>query len=248
MGETINLSANIKENLEKKKEKYPNLAEFHYDENTDSLIYNGQSFSPAGYALSHTAPVFFQMVPQDIFDYLKNGLYFQSPNEIAKIKSMITNELIITEEEENQLKLFVKQYIKRLEIYINNKILFDNGIKNIDLNNFINNLLERRQVINGVRTGIYPNSVAANIITQEYNKITSELNDNLPTQTNETNDLQQTMSLTRKKTGTYIFPEQEDIDRKVAKEQHLGMAGFTSIVLIISAAVTFGMYLALKLL
>ena len=55
------------------------------------------------------------------------------------------------------------------------------------------------------------------------------------------------MSLTRQKPGGYTFPEQEDIDRQTERNQHLGMAGFTSIILIIGAAITFGMYLALQL-
>lgn len=245
MGEIINFSEQIKNNLEKKKEKYPNLAGFIYDEETDTLTYNNQTINPAGYALNHTAPVFFQMVPQDIFEYLKNGFYFQSPNEISKIKSMITTEMVITEEEEQQLKNFVRQYIVRLEIYMDNKILFEQGIQDADLNNFISNLLERRQVIDGVKTGIYPNSVAANIIKQEYDTFTSNLN----TEQSMENNLEKEMTLTRKppKTVSYIFPEQEDVDKQVENSQRLGMAGFTSIILIIATAVTFGMYLALKL-
>ena len=245
MGEIINLSENIKSSLENKKEKYPNLREFEYNEETDTLTYNGKSFSPAGYALSHTDPVFFQMVPQDIFEYLQNGFYFQSPNEINKIRNMITTEIVITEEEEKQLKTFVRQYFKRLAIYTNNNILFDNGIQaNIEeLKNFASNLLERQKIINGVRTGIY-HSVAAEIITGEYNAISNELGNN------QNNELDRGLSLTRQKPSgnNIVFLEQEDVDRQTEQSQRLGVAGFTSIILIISAAVTFGMYLALQLL
>ena len=59
MSEIINISENIKESLEKKKEKYPNLRDFYYDENSDTLTYNGETICPASYALSHTAQVFF---------------------------------------------------------------------------------------------------------------------------------------------------------------------------------------------
>lgn len=245
MGEIINISDNIKESFEKNKEKYPNLQGFEYDENTDTLTFNGQTVSPAGYALSHTDPVFFQMIPQDIFTYLKNGFYFQSPNEISKIKNMITSELVITEDEENILKTFVKQYFKRLEIYVNNKLLFDESLQDIDLNTFVNNLLDRRNVIEGVKTGLYPNSVAANIIIAEYTQITEQLDNSQ--QSNK--EMERPMTLTRKqpKSISYIFPEQEDVDRQVEREQRFGIAGFTSVVLIIATAITFGMYLALKL-
>lgn len=247
MGTIINLSENIKNNLEKKKEKYPNLKDFYYDETTDTLTYSGLSFSPAGYALSHTDSVFFQMGAQDIFEYLKNGFYFQSPNEMSKIINMITTEIVITEEEQEKLKTFVRQYFKRLAIYTNNKILFDNGIENdIDLKDFVNDLLERQKVINGVRTCIY-HSIAANIIIEEYNAINNELNPSILDESTQNNELNRGMSLTREKLG-YKFPSQEEIDSQIEKEQHLGMAGFTSIILIISAAITFGMYLALQLL
>lgn len=259
MGEIINLTETIKNRLEEKKEKYPHLKDFYYDEATDTLTYKGSSFSPAGYALSRTDSVFFQLGAQDVFEYLKNSLYFQSRNEMDKIRNMITSEIVITEDEQNQLKSFVRQYFKRLAIYTNNKILFDNGIKkDIDLKDFVSDLLERQKIINGVRTGIY-HSVAANIIIKEYNAISSELSANQVVQSNPTeqtnefaqtnennNELDRSMSLTRQKPG-YNFPSQEEIDRQVEKEQYLGMAGFTSIILIIASAITFGIYLALRL-
>ncbi len=251
MGEIINLSEQIKNRFESQKEKYPNLAGFTYDEENDTLTYNGQTISPAGYALNHIDSAFFQLVPQDIFEYLKNGFYFQSPNELSKIRNMITSEMVITEEEEKQLKTFVRQYFKRLAIYTNNKVLFDDGMQeDIDLKDFVRNLLERQKIINGVRTGIY-HSVAANIITDEYNAIDSELNNSqinldVNTESEGKADISQEreMSLTRQKPG---FLSQEEIDRQIEQEQRLGMAGFTSIILIIVSAVTFGMYLALKL-
>lgn len=248
MGEIINLSEQIKNGFEMKKEKYPNLVGFVYDENEDTLTYNGQVINNAGYALNKTAPVFFEMVPQDIFEYLKNGFCFQSPNEISKIKSMITSEMVITEEEIAQLKTFVRQYITKLGIYIDNKILFEQGIKDEDLNDFLSNLLERKHIIDGIKTGIYPHSIAANIIESEYDALTNNVTLENTDQTPD-NSLEKGMSLTRKspKTISYIFPEQSDVDAKYNKSQRLGISGFTSIVLIIATAVTFGMFLALKL-
>lgn len=253
MAEIIKLSDNIKENLEKNKEKYPNLRDFQYDTNTDTLTFQGQSFSPAGYALSRIDPAFFQLVPEDIFAYLKNGLYYQSPSEISKIRSMITTELVITEEEQAQLRFFVRQYFKRLAIYTNNNFLFVSKMDESEsLKDFASDLLERQKIVNGVRTGIYRN-IAATIILQEYDSISNELKNNQPVQTNtaeqsneNNNELNRGMSLTRQKPG-YNFQSQEEIDRQTEREQHLGMAGFTSLILVISAAITFGMYLALKL-
>lgn len=247
MGEIINLSEQIKNSFEKKSEKYPNLTGFVYDEKEDTLTYNGQVINNAGYSLNKTASIFFEMVPQTIFEYLKNGFCFQSPTEITKIKNMITTEMVITEEEMEQLKIFVRQYIARLSIYINNKILFEKGMDNEDLNNFLSNLLERKHIIDGIKTGIYHHSIAAHIIESEYDLLTN----NTLANTDETqyNNLEKGMSLTRKnpKTIDYIFPEQSDIDEKYNKSQRLGVAGFTSIVLIIATAITFGMYLALQL-
>lgn len=250
MSEIINISENIKENLEKKKEKYPNLRDFYYDENSDTLTYNGETICPASYALSHTAQVFFQMVPQDIFDYLKNGFYYQSSAELEKINDMLKKELVITEEEQNQLKTFVKQYIKRLEIYMNNKLLFDQGLNDLDLNAFINNLLARKGIIESVNNNTYY-SVAASIIKNEYDSIINQINTKNSEQVNDLeNEMTRQMTLTRKppKSVSYIFPEQEDVDKEIEKNQHLGMAGFTSIILIIATVVTVGMYLAAKLL
>ena len=253
MAESTSLNEYIKNDFEKKKEKYPNLKDFSYDEKSDTLTYNNLSFSPAAYALSRIDSSFFQLVPEDIFSYLKNGLYYQSSNEISKIRNMITAELIITEEEQAQLKYFVRQYFKRLAIYTNNNFLFANKMEESEsLKNFASDLLERQKIVNGVRTGIYRN-IAASVILQEYDSISNELKRKQPTpentneQTNENNqDFNRGMSLTRQKPG-YNFQSQEEIDRQTEKEQHLGMAGFTSLILIIGTAITFGMYLALQL-
>ena len=190
------------------------------------------------------------MVPQDIFDYLKNGFYYQSSAELEKINDMLKKELVITEEEQNQLKTFVKQYIKRLEIYMNNKLLFDQGLNDLDLNAFINNLLARKGIIESVNNNTYY-SVAASIIKNEYDSIINQINTQNSEQVNDLeNEMTRQMTLTRKppKSVSYIFPEQEDVDKEIEKNQHLGMAGFTSIILIIATVVTVGMYLAAILL
>lgn len=239
MNEIPSLRKTIKENFEKRKESYPNLKYFVYDENIDSLSFNNQTISPAGYALSHTAPIFFMMTPQDIFEFLKNGLYFQSPKEVDKVKNMITTELVVTEEEEQLLKNFVHQYIKRLLIYSNNKALFTTENKNVDLMDFLANLLERHKVVEAIKTGIYPNSVAANIITGEYLKLIEQA----------PNEKNKGMSLIRlsPNENKSVFLDQDENIKFNENENNFGIAGFTSTVLIIISAITFGMYLALKL-
>ena len=253
MSEIINLSEKIKENLEHRKEKYPNLREFQYDDATDTLTFRSESFSPAGFSLIHTDPAFFELVPESIFAYLKNGFYYQSPNELSKIKNMIAAELVITEEEVLQLKKFVVQYLTRLTIYMNNKHLIDSkATQNNEINNFLNNLLERGKVIDGAKSGFYKGP-AAQVVKEEYEEFIKPPQSNLNNQEQNNqalgDNLDKGMTLTRKssKNITYIFPEQQDVDEKFNKKQHLGMAGFTSIILIIATAVTFGMYLALKL-
>lgn len=249
MGEIINisdynLSDYIKERFEKDKEKFPSLKDFNYNQETDTLTYNGLEIRSASYALSRVSSIFFQMNPQDIFDYLKNGFYHQSPGELDKIKTMITTELIITEEEQEQLKKFVSQYFNRLLIIANNRVLFDSGMDNADLKAFSSDVLERSKIIEGVRTGIY-HSVAANIILQEYYERLPQLNIGSENTDSKSNELDRGMRLTRQKPG---FNSGMDTQLPQEDNQSLGIAGFTSIILIIISAITFGMYLALRLL
>ena len=76
--------------LKKLQEKYPNLRDFKFDNNI--LSYNGNSIENAEAGINHTAPIFFQMIPSDIFDYLKDGFYYQSDGELEKVKSMLSKK------------------------------------------------------------------------------------------------------------------------------------------------------------
>lgn len=252
MGEIINVIDNIKENFESIKRKYPNLQDFHYDEATDTLSFNGATIDTAGEKIMHTDPIFFHLIPQDIFDYLNHNMY-SSNIDLGKIKSMITTEMIITEDELNSLRAFVADYLRRVIIYNNNRLVFEQGIQDVTLNNFQNYLLECRKIIESIKTGIY-HSVAASIILDEYNKLTAPIT-NIQQEINNENEQGKTkereLTLTRKKPNNniddYNFLSQDEINKQDERNSHLGVAGFTSIVLILASALTFGMYIALRL-
>ena len=59
------------------------------------------------------------------------------------------------------------------------------------------------------------------------------------------------MTLTRTKPGFNGYTEFDknlDYLNELNKKDKMGMAGYTSLILVITSAITFGMYLALKLL
>ena len=246
MEKIFTLGDNIKSMFENYKAKYPNLKGFEYDAENDILYFNGNSIKQAGYSLSRMSPVFFQMIPQDIFDYIKNGLFYQSTNEISKVYEMLRNEMIITEEESAVLKNFVGHYFKRLTMFMNNSVLFSSHSQDNDITAFVADFNVRKEIIEQVVKGNFSYSVASDIIRQELANLGLLVVDDLNQQQNvsQDNSLEKGMSLTRKKNNSYVFLEQEEVD----KMQNLGMAGFASIVLVLATAVTVGTYLATLLL
>lgn len=234
MENLINISDEVSSRLDINKEKYPNIRDFVYNPETDVLSYNGDSIKRAGYGINRIAPIFFQMIPQDIFDYLKGGYYYQSASELEKVNSMLNQEMIITEDEEAFLKKFANDSRRRLEMYANNKFLFDSNPNNPDLEAFLIDLKARKEIMDSLNNNM---SVAATII-----KDTSS-NNNLEEEQTQSNALEKTMTLTRKNPNhfNYRFREQEEIDA----ENKLGLAGFSNIVLILVSAITLGMFIAL---
>ena len=233
MENLINISDEISSRLDYNKEKYPNIRDFVYNAETDVLSYNGDIIERAGYGINRIAPIFFQMIPQDIFDYLKGGYYYQSNSELDKVKSMLNQEMIITEEEENFLKKFANDNHRRLEMYANNKFLFDSNPNNPDLEAFLIDLKARKEIMDNLNNNI---SVAATIIK-------NVSNNNIEEEQTESKTLEKTMTLTRQNPNhlNYRFREQEEIDA----ENKLGLAGFSNIVLILVSAITLGMFIAL---
>lgn len=243
MEKLINISENMSDIFTKYKEKYPNLGEFEYNSNDDTLIYKNKVINNASNAIQHTSPSIYQLIPDSIFDYLKNGFYYDRTSEILKIKSMIESEILITEEEYNILINFVKQYLIRFQIYVNNNLLFNN--QNIAgtsaLSSFLKDFNTRKKIIDSVRNHSSLTNTAIQIINNEYNKYTNNNQENF--------SLEKPLTLNRKKTSefNYEFKEQSEIDAIYEKKQKLGVSGFTSIILILITTVSAGTFLALNL-
>lgn len=244
MGELFNISEEISSNrFEKLQEKYPNLRDFKFDDNI--LSYNGNFIENAEAGINHTAPIFFQMIPSDIFDYLKDGFYYQSDGELEKVKSMLSQEMIITEEEAEILKKFARDYLRRIQMYANNEFLFKSNPDNPDLENFLKDLKIRKDIMTNLGNNM---SIAANIINNEVNNMTNNIQEQTQTQNQEQNqnlELDRGFSRTRTNPNfNYRFREQDEIDAEDERKNRLGLAGFSNIVLILVSALTFGMFIA----
>lgn len=241
-----NLNINTKNMFEIFKSKYPNLNAFIYNQEEDILVWNGQTITKASIALERVAPIFFQMVPEDIFAYLKGGFYYQSAGELSKIKNLIENEMVITEEEEMVLKKFVSSYFTRLIMLSNNKALINSQVGiSPDIAAFLEDFRIRKGLIDNCNNNVYHESIGSKIVRTEFQNCLNNLDEKKEESSlseSTTQSLNQGLSLTRKKSnvGSYVFPEQSDID----KRQNLGMAGYSSIILILGTVITIGMYLA----
>ena len=205
MGELFSISSELTNRLEKCKEKYPNLRDFQYDPDSDILTFNGNSIKNAGDGINHIATIFFQMIPQDIFDYLKNGFYHQSEAELEKVKSMLLQEMIITEDEEAFLKKFARDYLRKIQMYANNKFLFDSNPNNPDLDDFLKDLKTRKEIMANLGNNM---SIAATIINSEVDSMTKQNQVQ-----EESPEMEKGMSLTRtnpKAPSTQNFTEFPD--------------------------------------
>lgn len=228
--ENINYNGAILSNYQK---MYPNLGEFIYDEASDSLVLNGNSVCLNGYGLSRIDPIFFLLPPDDIFNYFKNGFYYTSQDE--KQIQRLFNQVVITEDEVNYLERYAHGFGERLNIYNHNKGFFDKYFDtNESVRYFITTLMTAKKVINEARERKESDIGKASEIL--YDAFIKTFEQNNPDLNN-----QRGVSLTRKKADT--IPIDEEITY-----QKLGMAGFTSIVLIVSSAIAAGMFLAMKLL
>ena len=240
MGELFSISGELTNRLEKCKEKYPNLRDFHYDPDSDILTFNGNSIKNAGDGINHIATIFFQMIPQDIFDYLKNGFYHQSEAELEKVKSMLSQEMIITEDEEAFLKKFAKDYLRKIQMYANNKFLFDSNPNNPDLDDFLKDLKTRKDIMANLGNNM---SIAATIINSEVDSMTKQ------NQVQEENpEMEKGMSLTRtnpKAPSTQNFtefPDQAEVNNLYKVRD---FRGYCNMVLILVSAITLGMFIAI---
>ena len=240
MGELFSISSELTNKLEKCKEKYPNLRDFQYDPDSDILTFNGNSIKNAGDGINHIATIFFQMIPQDIFDYLKNGFYHQSEAELEKVKSMLSQEMIITEDEEAFLKKFARDYLRKIQMYANNKFLFDSNPNNPDLDDFLKDLKTRKEIMANLGNNM---SIAATIINSEVDSMTKQNQVQ-----EESPEMEKGMSLTRtnpKAPSTQIFtefPDQAEVNNLYKVRD---FRGYCNMVLILVSAITLGMFIAI---
>lgn len=229
------------------KSKYPNLADFYYDKETDTITYKGQTIKNVGASLDHIDSIFFQLVPDDIFTYLKNGFYRFSELDLEKIKSMLLQETIITEEEESLLNKFVKDTYGKMSIYGNNNVLFNANPDNLYICSFTQDIKDRSQILDVAKN--MPDNIAAQIINETVFSLASgqSLDDiNQEESKSNTNELDRGMKLTRMNPNTpfnYVFREQSEIDAETEAKNKLGLAGFSNIVLILISVITFGMFI-----
>lgn len=228
------------------KSKYPNLADFYYDKETDTITYKGQTIKNVGASLDHIDSIFFQLVPDDIFTYLKNGFYRFSELDLEKIKSMLLQETIITEEE-SLLNKFVKDTYGKMSIYGNNNVLFNANPDNLYICSFTQDIKDRSQILDVAKN--MPDNIAAQIINETVFSLASgqSLDDiNQEESKSNTNELDRGMKLTRMNPNTpfnYVFREQSEIDAETEAKNKLGLAGFSNIVLILISVITFGMFI-----
>ena len=237
----INYNKTILKNYQK---IYPNLEKFSYDELNDSLVYEGNFIKLNGYGLSRIDPIFFELNPDDIFTYFKDGFY-QARDINGQIENYL-NQFIITEDVEQSINSYVKQYVDKLNIYARNAQFFDRHYQNESIKYFILDFLKAKKIIENAIKFANPNVYNAYlIISKAYNNLMSG------NSKNQSESMKKGMSLSRVKPG---FSGYQEFDKNLEylnelnKKDKMSMSGFTSMLLIISTTISIGMFLALRLL
>lgn len=243
MEQIINYNDAILKNYQK---TYPNLAEFTYDVTTDVLVYEGNYVKLNGYGLSRIDPIFFNMMPEDIFIYMKNGFY-QNAQEDKQINEYLS-QFVITEEEIGFINSYVERYIERLNIYARNRNVFDKYLSNDSIKDFMESIRNAKKIIDFAKNNAKENDNSVySMLRNAYDKEMASMNQN--NEQEETID--KTLSLTRtnsKFSGFSEFEKNEQYLKELNDRSKLSVAGYTSILLIIATTVSVGMYLAIQLL
>lgn len=243
MEQIINYNDAILKNYQK---TYPNLAEFTYDVTTDALVYEGNYVKLNGYGLSRIDPIFFNMMPEDIFIYMKNGFY-QNAQEDKQINEYLS-QFVITEEEIGFINSYVERYIERLNIYARNRDVFDKYLSNDSIKDFMESIRNAKKIIDFAKNNAKENNSSVySMLRNAYDKEMASMNQN--NEQEETID--KTLSLTRtnsKFSGFSEFEKNEQYLKELNDRSKLSVAGYTSILLIITTTVSVGMYLAIQLL
>lgn len=224
--------------LKQLQESYPNLRDFIV--NDGLLSYNGYNLNVD---LSQIDPIFFNLLPDSIFAYLKNGIY--KSWDINKRIIHHLNNLVVTEEEIKELNFFVIQLMIKRDIIKNNIDFFNKSIENPSIRKFYKEYLNSDEILKKAisnRGSSYPaNAMLANMIDEQRK---NEVQNNTNTQ-----DLGYSRVRGKKDIKGYdVFKENEEYLEKLNKRQNLNAAGFTSIILIVSTILAVASYLALNLL
>lgn len=242
MEQIINYNDAILKNYQK---TYPNLAEFTYDVTTDALVYEGNYVKLNGYGLSRIDPIFFNMMPEDIFIYMKNGFY-QNAQEDKQINEYLS-QFVITEEEIGFINSYVERYIERLNIYARNRDVFDKYLSNDSIKDFMESIRNAKKIIDFAKNNAKENNSSVySMLRNAYDKEMASMNQN--NEQEETID--KTLSLTRtnsKFSGFSEFEKNEQYLKELNDRSKLSVAGYTSILLIIATTISVGMYLAIQL-
>ena len=243
MEQIINYNDAILKNYQK---TYPNLAEFTYDVTTDALVYEGNYVKLNGYGLSRIDPVFFNMMPEDIFIYMKNGFY-QNAQEDKQINEYLS-QFVITEEEIGFINSYVERYIEKLNIYARNRDVFDKYLSNDSIKDFMESIRNAKKIIDFAKNNAKENDNSVySMLRNAYDKEMASMNQN--NEQEETID--KTLSLTRtnsKFSGFSEFEKNEQYLKELNERSKLSVSGYTSILLIIATTISAGMYLAIQLL
>ncbi len=242
MEQIINLYDAILKNYQK---TYPNLAEFTYDVTTDALVYEGNYVKLNGYGLSRIDPIFFNMMPEDIFIYMKNGFY-QNAQEDKQINEYLS-QFVITEEEIGFINSYVERYIERLNIYARNRDVFDKYLSNDSIKDFMESIRNAKKIIDFAKNNAKENNSSVySMLRNAYDKEMASMNQN----NEQEKTIDKTLSLSRtnsKFSGFSEFEKNEQYLKELNDRSKLSVAGYTSILLIIATTVSVGMYLAIQL-
>lgn len=243
MEQIINYNDAILKNYQK---TYPNLAEFTYDVTTDALVYEGNYVKLNGYGLSRIDPIFFNMMPEDIFIYMKNGFY-QNAQEDKQINEYLS-QFVITEEEIGFINSYVERYIERLNIYARNRDVFDKYLSNDSIKDFMESIRNAKKIIDFAKNNAKENNSSVySMLRNAYDKEMASMNQN--NEQEETIDKTLSLSRTNSKfSGFSEFEKNEQYLKELNDRSKLSVAGYTSILLIIATTVSVGMYLAIQLL
>ncbi len=242
MEQIINYNDAILKNYQK---TYPNLAEFTYDATTDALIYEGNYVKLNGYGLSRIDPIFFNMMPEDIFIYMKNGFY-QNAQEDKQINEYLS-QFVITEEEIGFINSYVERYIERLNIYARNRDVFDKYLSNDSIKDFMESIRNAKKIIDFAKNNAKENNSSVySMLRNAYDKEMASMNQN----NEQEKTIDKTLSLSRtnsKFSGFSEFEKNEQYLKELNDRSKLSVAGYTSILLIIATTISVGMYLAIQL-